>query len=92
MRLHACMPRCCSLPHCRMGECACPTGVHARAPFFEITPPHAALSRHRPEGLATFVGYMSAPSTGVLVAIAIALHNIPGEQRALGARPCCHYC
>jgi hypothetical protein len=28
-----------------------------------------------PEGLATFVGYISAPSTGVLIAVAIALHK-----------------
>jgi zinc transporter ZupT len=28
-----------------------------------------------PEGLATFVGYMSAPSTGVLIAVAIAMHK-----------------
>jgi ZIP family zinc transporter len=37
-----------------------------------------AISLHNlPEGLATFVGYMSDPKAGILIAISIALHNIP---------------
>jgi ZIP family zinc transporter len=37
-----------------------------------------AITLHNlPEGLATFVGYMSSPKTGISIAISIALHNIP---------------
>ena len=37
-----------------------------------------AITLHNlPEGLATFVGYMSNPKTGISIAISIALHNIP---------------
>lgn len=43
-----------------------------------------ALGFHNlPEGLATFVGYMSSPHLGITIAIAIAVHNLP-EGIAVG--------
>ena len=43
----------------------------------------ALVFHNLPEGLATFVGYMSSPRMGVTIAIAIAVHNIPGAPTGL---------
>ncbi len=42
-----------------------------------------AIGLHNlPEGLATFVGALADPTAGVVIAIAIALHNIPEVRQA----------
>lgn len=40
-----------------------------------------AIALHNvPEGLATFVGALEDSEVGASIAVAIAIHNIPGEQ------------
>eukprot|EP00775_Hariotina_reticulata_P004873 gene4873-5118_t len=56
-------------------------------PYFEVSAASGrglALTFHNlPEGLATYVGYLSSPKLGLSIALAIALHNIP-EGFAVG--------
>jgi hypothetical protein len=49
----------------------------------------AVLFCVQPEGIATFAAALASPATGVVIAIAIALHNVsvsPGEENLHG---CC---